>query len=151
MLVCAVGCGGSETPAPPEASTTVPASTPSPSPAAPTKATDTAALKKAMVNAADLGQPWVVAKKVATTSNKTDEACPGQPSTVDTVTTVASQSRNLTEGKGLGVNIGTFHLGRRQAGGEAVLLLSVDEAVTPELLTKVRALPGVKTAMGLNF
>ena len=30
-------------------------------------------------------------------------------------------------------------------------MLSVDEAVTPELLTKVRALPGVKTAMGLNF
>jgi len=85
-------------------------STPSPSPAAPTKAKDTAALKKAMVNAADLGKPWVVAKKVATTSNKTDEACPGQPSTVDTVTTVASQSRNLTEGKGLGVNIGTFWL-----------------------------------------
>jgi D-3-phosphoglycerate dehydrogenase len=50
-----------------------------------------------------------------------------------------------------GVNIGTFHLGRRSAGGEAVLLLSVDEPVTAELLTQVRALPGVKTAMGLNF
>jgi D-3-phosphoglycerate dehydrogenase len=50
-----------------------------------------------------------------------------------------------------GVNIGTFHLGRREAGGEAVLLLSVDEAVTAELIAKVRALPGVKTAMALNF
>jgi len=50
-----------------------------------------------------------------------------------------------------GVNIGTFHLGRRQAGGEAVLLLSVDEPVTPDLLATVRALPGVKTAMGLTF
>ena len=50
-----------------------------------------------------------------------------------------------------GVNIGTFHLGRRSAGGEAVLLLSVDETVTAELLDKVRALPGVKTAMGLTF
>ncbi|WP_085811028.1 phosphoglycerate dehydrogenase [Sphingomonas sp. TZW2008] len=50
-----------------------------------------------------------------------------------------------------GVNIGTFHLGRRQAGGEAVLLLSVDEPVTPELLATVKALPGVKTAMGLRF
>jgi D-3-phosphoglycerate dehydrogenase len=49
------------------------------------------------------------------------------------------------------VNIGTFHLGRRQAGSEAVLLLSVDEPVTPELLAKVKALPGVRTAMGLNF
>jgi D-3-phosphoglycerate dehydrogenase len=50
-----------------------------------------------------------------------------------------------------GVNIGTFHLGRRSAGGEAVLLLSVDEPVTSELITQVRALPGVKTAMALKF
>ncbi|WP_339442705.1 ACT domain-containing protein, partial [Pseudomonas proteolytica] len=45
-----------------------------------------------------------------------------------------------------GVNIGTFHLGRRSAGGEAVLLLSIDDAVTPDLLAQIRALPGVKTA-----
>ena len=50
-----------------------------------------------------------------------------------------------------GVNIGTFHLGRRQAGGEAVLLLSVDEPVTADLLARVKALPGVRTAMGLSF
>ncbi|RIA43837.1 D-3-phosphoglycerate dehydrogenase [Hephaestia caeni] len=50
-----------------------------------------------------------------------------------------------------GVNIGTFHLGRRSAGGEAVLLLSVDEPVSPELVAKVRVLPGVKTAMALSF
>ncbi|HEX7656974.1 MAG TPA: phosphoglycerate dehydrogenase [Sphingomonas sp.] len=50
-----------------------------------------------------------------------------------------------------GVNIGTFHLGRRSAGGEAVLLLSVDEPVTADLIAKVRALPGVKTAMALAF
>ncbi|MDP5279730.1 phosphoglycerate dehydrogenase [Sphingomonas sp. DG1-23] len=50
-----------------------------------------------------------------------------------------------------GVNIGTFHLGRRDAGGEAVLLLSVDDQVTPELVAQVRALPGVKTAMALKF
>ncbi len=50
-----------------------------------------------------------------------------------------------------GVNIGTFHLGRREAGGEAILLLSVDEKVGEELLAKVRALPGVKTAMALAF
>jgi len=50
-----------------------------------------------------------------------------------------------------GVNIGTFHLGRRSAGGEAVLLLSVDEPVTPELIAKVRELAGVKTAMALAF
>ncbi len=50
-----------------------------------------------------------------------------------------------------GVNIGTFHLGRRSAGGEAILLLSVDESVDDALLGKVRALPGVKTAMALGF
>jgi D-3-phosphoglycerate dehydrogenase len=50
-----------------------------------------------------------------------------------------------------GVNIGTFHLGRRTAGGEAVLLLSVDEPVTPELIAQVRDLAGVKTAMALAF
>lgn len=50
-----------------------------------------------------------------------------------------------------GVNIGTFHLGRRAAGGEAVLLLSVDEPVTSDLIAKVRALPGVKTVMALRF
>ncbi|WP_404335363.1 phosphoglycerate dehydrogenase [Sphingomonas sp. MMS12-HWE2-04] len=50
-----------------------------------------------------------------------------------------------------GVNIGTFHLGRREAGGEAILLLSIDDEVSPELIAKVRALPGVKTAMALKF
>lgn len=50
-----------------------------------------------------------------------------------------------------GVNIGTFHLGRRDAGGEAVLLLSIDNEVNPELVATVRALPGVKTAMALKF
>lgn len=50
-----------------------------------------------------------------------------------------------------GVNIGTFHLGRRSAGGEAVLLLSVDDVVSPELIAQVRALPGVRTAMALTF
>ncbi len=50
-----------------------------------------------------------------------------------------------------GVNIGTFHLGRREAGGEAVLLLSVDDPVSPELIAAVRALPGVRTVRALAF
>jgi D-3-phosphoglycerate dehydrogenase len=49
-----------------------------------------------------------------------------------------------------GINIGTFHLGRRAAGGEAVLLLSVDQSVAPALAT-IKALPGVKTVNGLSF
>jgi D-3-phosphoglycerate dehydrogenase len=50
-----------------------------------------------------------------------------------------------------GVNIGTFHLGRRSAGGEAVLLLSVDEPVDVALKPKIFALPGVKSAKALKF
>ncbi len=50
-----------------------------------------------------------------------------------------------------GVNIGTFHLGRRTAGGEAVLLLSVDQPVDGGTLDKVKALPGVKTVKSLDF
>jgi D-3-phosphoglycerate dehydrogenase len=50
-----------------------------------------------------------------------------------------------------GVNIGTFHLGRRAAGGEAVLLLSVDSNVEEALLAKVQTLPGVKQVKALTF
>ena len=50
-----------------------------------------------------------------------------------------------------GVNIGTFHLGRRDAGGEAVLLLSVDGQVDEPLLWTVCRLPGVKTVKALGF
>jgi len=50
-----------------------------------------------------------------------------------------------------GINIGTFNLGRREAGGEAVLLLSVDGAVPAELLEQARRLPGVKRVMALKF
>ena len=50
-----------------------------------------------------------------------------------------------------GINIGTFNLGRREAGGEAVLLLSLDSAISKADLEKARALPGVKTVMPLTF
>ena len=50
-----------------------------------------------------------------------------------------------------GINIGTFHLGRRDAGGEAVLLLSLDSAMPKELIKKACDLPGVKTVMPLEF
>src|SRR3954464_3508561 len=41
-----------------------------------------------------------------------------------------------------GVNIGTFSLGRREAGGEAVALVSVDSPIGPELVQRLQALPG---------
>ncbi|MFC3711883.1 phosphoglycerate dehydrogenase [Sphingoaurantiacus capsulatus] len=49
------------------------------------------------------------------------------------------------------VNIGTFHLGRRAAGGEAIVLLSVDEPVTEPLMWTICRLPGVRTVKSLNF
>ncbi len=49
------------------------------------------------------------------------------------------------------INIGTFHLGRREAGGEAVLLLSLDTPLPQPVLDEARKLPGVKTMMPLSF
>ena len=50
-----------------------------------------------------------------------------------------------------GINIGTFHLGRREAGGEAVLLLSVDTPVSEAVLAEARTVPGVRTVRALKF
>jgi D-3-phosphoglycerate dehydrogenase len=50
-----------------------------------------------------------------------------------------------------GINIGTFHLGRRDAGGEAVLLLSVDQSIPKDVIDKACKLQGVKTVMALEF
>jgi D-3-phosphoglycerate dehydrogenase len=50
-----------------------------------------------------------------------------------------------------GVNIGTFQLGRRAAGGEAVLLLSVDEHVPENVIARIKALPGVRAVKPLRF
>jgi len=50
-----------------------------------------------------------------------------------------------------GINIGTFNLGRREAGGEAVLLLSVDSPMPETVLKAACELPGVKTVKALAF
>jgi len=50
-----------------------------------------------------------------------------------------------------GLNIGTFHLGRREAGGEAVLLLSVDQPIPAEVIDRACALQGVKMVKALAF
>ncbi len=50
------------------------------------------------------------------------------------------------------INIGTFHLGRlAEGGGDAVLLLSLDEPVGPDVVSKVEALPGVRLVRPLKF
>jgi D-3-phosphoglycerate dehydrogenase len=50
-----------------------------------------------------------------------------------------------------GVNIATFHLGRRDAGGDAIALIQVDQAVEGDVLAEVRALPHVVQADALRF
>ena len=50
-----------------------------------------------------------------------------------------------------GINIATFNLGRRAAGGEAVALVAVDDPITAELAERLRALPGVREVVPLSF
>ncbi|MFN4038047.1 MAG: phosphoglycerate dehydrogenase [Erythrobacter sp.] len=52
---------------------------------------------------------------------------------------------------GHGINIGTFNLGRREAGGEAVLLLSLDEGLPPAVLAEAEGLDGVQMVKALAF
>jgi D-3-phosphoglycerate dehydrogenase len=52
---------------------------------------------------------------------------------------------------GAGINIATFHLGRAEAGGDAICLVSVDERVPDDVLAMVRTLPLVVQATSLEF
>jgi len=52
---------------------------------------------------------------------------------------------------GAGINIATFHLGRAEAGGDAICLVSVDEKVPEDVLEMVRTLPLVVQATSLSF
>jgi len=50
-----------------------------------------------------------------------------------------------------GINIATFNLGRRAAGGEAVALVSVDGDVPPAVVTQLCAIEGVREVVPLSF
>jgi D-3-phosphoglycerate dehydrogenase len=50
-----------------------------------------------------------------------------------------------------GVNIATFNLGRKAAGGEAMSMIATDEPVSEEVLKKILSLPLVNTAKSLQF
>jgi len=50
-----------------------------------------------------------------------------------------------------GLNIGTFHLGRKDAGGEAIALLALDGTPSEAVLDKIKALPNVKQVKSLRF
>lgn len=51
----------------------------------------------------------------------------------------------------LGLNIATFHLGRKEAGGEAIALVEVEGQVTPEMLQEVQDMEQVVRADLLLF
>jgi D-3-phosphoglycerate dehydrogenase len=50
-----------------------------------------------------------------------------------------------------GLNIGAFHLGRTEPGGDAIALIEVDGAIPRETLQKVRDLPLITRAESLKF
>jgi D-3-phosphoglycerate dehydrogenase len=50
-----------------------------------------------------------------------------------------------------GINIATFNLGRRAAGGEAVALVSVDGEVAPTVVERLCKLEGVREVVPLSF
>jgi D-3-phosphoglycerate dehydrogenase len=49
------------------------------------------------------------------------------------------------------VNIAYFHLGRNEAGSEAIALVEVDQSISPELMAEIDKLPSVKQAKLLEF
>jgi D-3-phosphoglycerate dehydrogenase / 2-oxoglutarate reductase len=53
-------------------------------------------------------------------------------------------------GKGK-INIANFHLGRNEAGSEAIALVEVDQAVPAEVMAEINKLPSVKQAKMLQF
>ena len=50
-----------------------------------------------------------------------------------------------------GINIATFNLGRRAAGGEAVALVSVDGEVPPKFVKTLCEIEGVREVVPLSF
>ena len=50
-----------------------------------------------------------------------------------------------------GINIATFNLGRRNAGGEAVALVAVDDPVPADVVRQLTALEGVREVVSLGF
>jgi hypothetical protein len=87
---------------------------------APDRRQDRAALQQALVTADDLGPPWVVVKG-GPPAGAVDPACPGKPSAVRKLKSVAEVRRDLTEGPGELVNGASFGLATlRDTDGSAV-------------------------------
>jgi len=125
ILALLPGCGGqgSDRPPSPEpaSSTVTPPGTGRPSPVAtaldptsappdptpsPDRRRDQAAVREALVSAADLGSPWVPGDQAGNAA----EACPGQPSALEELSFLGSGRRHLIEGRGELVNAASFGL-----------------------------------------
>jgi D-3-phosphoglycerate dehydrogenase / 2-oxoglutarate reductase len=50
-----------------------------------------------------------------------------------------------------GINIATFHLGRAEAGGEAIALVQLDQPIPPALVAQVERLPNIIKVRALRF
>lgn len=50
-----------------------------------------------------------------------------------------------------GINIAGLHLGRQSAGGEAVMVMQVDDPVTAEVVEKLAATPGIMEVRGVTL
>ena len=50
-----------------------------------------------------------------------------------------------------GINIATFHLGRREEGGEAIALVEIDQQIDADVMAELRGLPQVVRADLLHF
>ncbi|MDX6274051.1 MAG: hypothetical protein QOJ92_1261 [Frankiales bacterium] len=109
LLACSLvgACGGGSAP---KSDASKPTPTPSPSYTLPTLAADKAAVKLAIVTAADLGSPWIQPKKINQTkgSKGKSELCPGHLSASVVVPPRATADAQLTEGSKAGATIGSF-------------------------------------------
>ena len=50
-----------------------------------------------------------------------------------------------------GINIATFHLGRKEEGGEAIALVEIDQQIGPDVMAELRGLQQVVRADLLHF
>ena len=50
-----------------------------------------------------------------------------------------------------GINIATFHLGRKEKGGEAIALVEIDQQISPDVMAELRGLEQVVRADLLHF
>ncbi len=76
---------------------------------------------------------------------------PGTCSTSSTTTRRGSSASSAPRLGQAGINIATFNLGRRAAGGEAVALVAVDDPVPAPVVQQLCALEGVREVVPLSF